>query len=279
MVYKKMPTSNLKFSKKIALIMLSAAIALYGCSSTEEANMPNEIISSEVVYSESASSRNVDSQISNGVHVIGIGKLEIEPELAIVNVGVEVFSLSVATASKKATNSLNKMLESLKSDGITSDQIVTKNYDIQPTYEWEDIYKNGIRSNQRVLTGYVVRNDVEVTILEMGIVGRVIDNLTVAGGDDLRIDNITFGVESLINAEREAMLLASKDAIDKANAIAKEMGFSIGRVLYVSESSNVPRETNIAYDTRSFAMSEAPTPIYGSDLTVTAQIYAIFGID
>ncbi|MBJ27288.1 MAG: hypothetical protein CL776_00535 [Chloroflexi bacterium] len=267
-------TSSLLFF----LIFLLFVFTLYGCTADSDSNLSTANITNDPSVPNAAYSRNVDSQVSTGLHVTGTGKVEIEPELARINAGVEVFSSSVSIATKEASKSAQRIIRSLISDGISEDDISTQNYDIQPTYEWRDSVTNGVRTNERILTGYVVNNDLVITVRNMDTVGSVIDNLTIAGGDSLRVDRISFSVESFVSSERDAMLLASQDAIDKANMLATKMGFKLGRLLHVSESSYSPRQSEISYDARAFAMAEAPTPINAGDLTVSANIYAIFEI-
>jgi len=125
-------------------------------------------------------------------------------------------------------------------------------------------------------TGFEVTNMVTVKIRAIDNAGAIIDAAVEAGGDNIRIDGVTFSVDQPDQYYVQARQLAMNDAKAKASQLAQLAGVTLGKATYISETS-----TPIVYPevfNAQGATSSATTPINPgqTDITVDVQVaYAI----
>ena len=124
-------------------------------------------------------------------------------------------------------------------------------------------------------------NSVDVTIRDLDNVGAVIDQVSEASGDDVRINGISFGLDNPAEYGDTARDLAARDAHDKAELYARILGVELGPVVFLQETggtspSAVTIQSSAAYaeDSRAFA----PTQISSGGVDVTASVSAVFAI-
>ena len=209
-----------------------------------------------------------------GIHANGSGVAIGEPDIAVLNVGVEAIEDTVTEARNEAALAIERILTTLREAGVADDNIETLRFTVQPRYEYED--------NVQTLTGYQVTNSLSVTIRNLDNVGTIIDGAVVAGGDAARIDSIRFEVEDGTALEDQARRLAIADAIAKADLYAELTGVSRGTLMSISESSFSPFPQTARV---SFAMAEdafaasAPTQVIAGEFEVRIDVQATFGIE
>ena len=216
---------------------------------------------------------------SAGIHVTGTGKAQADPDLADVSVSVETFGDTVAQARGEAAQAATAVLESLRSNGLSDDDIATTRFTIQPEYSYREVITaEGGRRSERVLTGYRVTNALLATVREIDDVGTVIDGAAAAGGDATRIDSVIFRVENGAALEAAARELAVRDALAKADVLATESGASRGTLITIAEfgGSQFPIEARVesaAFD------GGVSTPIVTGSFEVTVNVQATFAIE
>lgn len=174
---------------------------------------------------------------SRGIVVNGIGSVSVTPDVAILSVGVEVFSASVNEARKQAAKAMDDVIEAAKSEGVLSKDIETTMFSIYPRYNYEEVEVDGRRIGQQVLTGYMVSNTAQVKIRNVSKVGEVIDKTSVSGGDYSRINGIDFIVDDPSTMMQGLRRQAVGDAVEKANQYALLAGVSLGELISLSEVS------------------------------------------
>ena len=84
-----------------------------------------------------------------GIWVTGTGQITMEPDLAILNLGVETIEMTVAEANGEAADAMDGIMQSLMDNGVEERDIQTHNFNVRPQYEWIEIEENGRRSNRR----------------------------------------------------------------------------------------------------------------------------------
>lgn len=188
-------------------------------------------------YSVSPTSRGLNTSsvletTSHGIWVSGSGSVTIEPDIAIVVLGVEVLDDKVSDAKRRAASSSSKVLQAVKSSGIADKDIQTSNLSIQPRYEY--------KPTGRELIGYAVSWDIRVTVLDLDGIETLIDKAVTAGGENITISSINFQAKNRKTAESEARAIAVKEAIDHAQEIATAAGVNLGALFYMYESSSSP---------------------------------------
>ncbi len=216
-----------------------------------------------------------------GIQVIGEGVVSLEPDLALLNIGVETTGDTVAEARQKAAEAMEAVVESVKAHGLEDRDIQTRSFNIWPRYDYQEVFEEGRYVGKEMLIGYQVSNSVSLKIRDLDAVGIVIDDASTAGGAATRIHGISFTVEDpkpFTDSLREE---AVKDAMAKAQHFAGLTGVQVGRLVYIAEvGGGVPRFQDGAgqfFAEAAFA-ARAPTPIGGGELEIRLMVQVVFNI-
>ncbi len=217
---------------------------------------------------------------TSGIWVTGEGSVALEPDLAVLNVGVESFASTVGKARGDAATAMDAINSALRDRGLQNRDIQTTSFNIRPQYEFQEIVRDGRRTGTQVLVGYTVTNQVRIMIRDLEAVGEIIDEVAEAGGDATRINGISFTVEDTDPLMDDLRKAAVEDAMDKARQFASLTGVALGKLVFITESGGgVPVSQPQAI--RAFAESAvAPaTSISGGELELNLRVQAVFAID
>ena len=211
---------------------------------------------------------NYDSQWT-GIWVTGQGEVTVVPDVAILSLGVEAQASTVQEAMDEAAVAMDRVIATLRANGIAERDIKTQWFNIYPVRKWID-------GDYEVLIGYRVTNMVSVKIRNVNATGRIIDAAAQAGGDLIRIQGVSFTVDDPSQYYAEARAEAIADAKAKAQQLADLAGVQLGRPFYISESGGfVP-----IY--RDYAMAEGgavpTTPISPGETEITLTVQMAFAI-
>ncbi len=219
-----------------------------------------------------------------GIWVSGNGAISVEPDLALLDIGVETRAPNVSEANSQASMAMDAVIKALKARGVKDEDIQTNRFSIYPRYDYIEEEKNGVRSSREVLVGYRVRNNATVKLRDLDAVGEVIDEVVTAGGDNVRISDINFTLEDPKPKMAELREMAVKDAKAKAEHLAELSDVSVGRLIYISEGAATPSVRDFAreslalgYAFPSSAALVAPS-ISGGEVTLSLSVQAGFAI-
>ncbi len=213
------------------------------------------------------------SQEVTGLQVSGHGEVQAQPDTAFITLGVQVTAKNVADARDSAAKAADTVISSLKKNGVDEKDIKTTNYSIQPQYVYD---RNG--SEPRI-TGYMITNTVEAKVRKLDSLSKVIDDATVAGGDNARFQGVRFDIENNEKLLEQAREAAMKNAKAKADQLAKLGGVSLGKPVSISEtqSSNPPPEIAKGLPVAP-ATGRDSTPIQPGTGSVTVDVVVRWGI-
>jgi uncharacterized protein YggE len=175
-----------------------------------------------------------------GITVMAEGKASAEPDLAVINIGVENREAQAQEAARENNDLMTAVMAALEAMGIRKEDVQTVNYSIQAEIDWEN-------EEHRVI-GYVVDNSVLVKLRDMDEVGDVIDAVTEAGANNVYGIQFTFDDPSALREEARADAMG--EALKKAEALAQLAGVDLGRPRYVSESF---AQTPLLYGEQAYA--------------------------
>ena len=164
------------------------------------------------------------------ITVSGEGKVKTTPDIARVNLGVQTDAASVKTAQADNTKKMNAIIEAVKALGAAKEDIATENYSVYPKLEWKD----GVSS----IVGYTVSQNVSVKVRDLDKVGDVLTKAGELGAN--QIGGIDFTLDDPKSLQAEARQKAIDDARSKAEALAKQLGLTIVKVVSFSESFGGP---------------------------------------
>lgn len=167
--------------------------------------------------------------VAAGITVSGAGQASGVPDVVRVTVGVRVVRETVDEALDAANAATERVLTALDDAGIAAEDRQTRDFSIMPEYGG-DSPEGGPQ-----IVGYAVSNLVEAKIRDVDGVGAILTAVAEAGGDDTRIQGVSFALENdgeQVAAAREA---AFEDARARAEQYAQLAGVSLGGLIGITD--------------------------------------------
>jgi len=265
----------------LAVIMVAALGAGVACSNGRTDPVGATAVGvGELARASSASGSGGVGQ--SGIWVIGEGTVAIEPDLALLTLGVDATDDTVAEARDVTATAMDAIIKALKVRGVKDKDIQTQSFNIFPMYEFLEVVEDGRRTGRQVLVGYRVSNTATVKIRDLDNVGEIIDEVAKAGGSATRINGISFTVEDTSNLEVELRASAVADALTKADHLAELSGVDRGRLVFLTQlGSTSGRDFSGGVAEVGIARSQAApsSPLSGGELELTRRVQAVFEID
>lgn len=212
---------------------------------------------------------------ATGIAATGNGRAFGEPDVAVVTVGVNVQRDTVEQARNDAATAQQAVIDSLKDNGVADEDIQTVGFSVYPQYNYPPDRPQG------EIIGYVVSNVVSAKIRDLDTTGEIIDDATVAGGNDAVVQGVSFTIDDPSDLQEQAR----REAVDKARAQAEQLadaaGVNLGKIISISESGGfIPFERGLggaAFDTA--AQAPVPSPIEPGQVEVNISVSVQFAID
>ncbi len=192
----------------------------------------------------SALPQNMPHEIS----VSGEGKAYLKPDVAMVSFGVSTQELKSQDAVNKNNEKMNAVIAAIKAAGVDAKDIQTTLYNLTPLYDYPQIYypagsvKSGSMAqpsyvgNTRVFSGYSLEQQVSVKIRNFEVINTVLDKATAAGANT--VGQLSFTMDNPEAARSLARTEAIKNAKEKLEAMAKDSGLRVGKLVNISEGYN-----------------------------------------
>lgn len=241
------------------VLALALTLGVIGLTACEPGSAPGQV-----------TGINLSSQ-QEGIFVSGSGKSTAVPDIATLNLGIEVQALTVAAAQSEASAAMDKVMASLTSSGVAKKDIQTQYFNISKVSRWDD------KNQQEVTIGYRVTNVVTAKIRNIEKTGSIIDAAAAAGGNAIRINGINFSVEDPSKYHEEARKLAVADAKAKASQLASAAGVTLGKVTYISENTYTPPIAAPMF-AEAKALGAPETPISPGEMEITTTVQITFAI-
>ncbi len=200
---------------------------------------------------------------SRTITVEGHGEVMAPPDSASVSAGVTTQARTAAEALSANASAMNSVFAALKRMGVQDKNIQTSNFSVEPQYA---PYNANNQDRQRIV-GYQVSNQVNVVLDHVSNVGPAIDTLVAAGANQM--NGISFMVHDPKPMMDQARTSAVEDAMARAAVLTKAAHVSLGPILSIAESSNVPPGP-----IRPMVMMKAvsSTPIATGEQTISANV-------
>ena len=211
---------------------------------------------------------NASSDQSRTVQVSATGQAEAVPDAARASLTVEVTDpTSAQQAQADAAQATSAVLDALTKAGVADADVATQGVSVSPQYNYTD--------GGQQLIGYRAAQTIEVTLRDLTTAGSILDSVVSAGGNTVRVDSFSTFVVDPTEAAKAARAQAVKIAQAQAQQYADLLGFTLGDVMTVAESTNTVGPPPIAYAEDSAASAEkVPTPIEPgtTEISVTLDI-------
>jgi len=204
------------------------------------------------------------------LRVSGEGTVRVRPDVAVLVAGVEATGPDLARVNRDAAARMRKVIAALAEAGIAEKDVQTTRHDVQVERQWKD-------GRPGPITGYTVNDEVRVTVRNLERLGPAIDRVTAAGANALR--GLTFQKDDPNPERARALAAAYAAARAKAEALAKAAGVTLGDVLQLGESTQMP-PIPMPVDMR-MSMAEAKdagVPVSTGELEITATVEVVYAI-
>ncbi|MCB0064061.1 MAG: SIMPL domain-containing protein [Caldilineaceae bacterium] len=206
------------------------------------------------------------------ITVVGEGTVRIKPDIARVQIGVEVMMSSVKEASEANKATLEAVLTALQEQGIAEEDIQTSGFNVYA----ERFGPNGPLPDDQV--NYRVSNNVAVTVRDLDTLGAVLDAAIEAGANN--IYGVEFSLDDTSPIESEARASAVADALAKAEDLAELTGTTVGNVVSISEvigNGGGYYSSNFAEAARGLG-GGGSTPVSPGELELLMQLQVTYAI-
>jgi uncharacterized protein YggE len=206
------------------------------------------------------------------ISVSGEGKVSAPPDVVEVSLGVQTDANTVRSAQTENTKKMNDITSMLKSQGVEQKDITTQNYSINPRIDWN--------SGRQTILGYTVSQNLSVKIRDLDKVGDILARAGDLGAN--QVGGINFTIDDPTALRAQARGKAIDDAKQKADALAKQLGLSIVKVVTFSESSGsgpMPYPMYAKYDAaQSAGVGGAAPDIQTGSQDVISDVSVVFEV-
>lgn len=201
------------------------------------------------------------------VSVAATGTAEATPDAARASITVESIDPSSAQVAQAAAAQVATLaLDELKAAGVDAADIATRAITVGPVYDYTS-------EGGQNLIGYRASQTLTVTLRDLATAGATLDAVVKAGGNAVRIDSLEPFVTDPAAATEKARAQAVDIARDQAEQYAQLLGFTLGAVATVSEStSNSPMPMFANADAAASEDKSVPTPIEAGTTEVTVTL-------
>jgi uncharacterized protein YggE len=252
------------------LVVLSAAllVIILGAAGCDTLSPPSSVSQARSPVS------GIFNQQSTGIWVTGEGKVSAVPDVAILSLGVQVQSDSVAEAQNYAATAMTAVANELDNFGIVQKDIKTSQFSITPVRKWSE------KDGREVLVGYQVTNIVTARVRQIENTGAIIDAAARAGGDYIVINSISFTVDDPSAYYEEARELAMAEARTKAEQLADMGKVKLGKPTYINETGAYIPVVRDFYGEAAMSAQAAPsTPISAGEMEIRLSVQIVYSIE
>lgn len=208
--------------------------------------------------------------------VTGEGVARLVPDMATLVLTVTREAETARAALDANSAAMQEVLLAMRAEGLEERDLQTAGFAIQPKYLHPPPKSSGQREPLRIV-GYTVRNSLTVRVRDLKRVGRVLDRSVTLGVNEG--GHITFGNDDPGPALQQARVAAVKDAMARAETIARAAGIRTGEILEISEQSFMPRPMAMAHAEMAMARAADTVPLAAGENTYRVTVSLSLAID
>ena len=200
--------------------------------------------------------------------VSGEGEVRAVPDQAQLSAGVVTQGKTAAAALAANSTAMNNVFAALKKRGVPEKSITTSNFSINPQYP---PYRQDAPQEDRTrIIGYEVSNQVTVILDDVSKVGSTLDALVASGAN--QAGGVSFTIRDPKPLMRDAREDAVKDAVAKAQTLAKSAGVTLGPIISISEGGGYQPMPVFAKAMRMDAVAAPPPPVAPGEQSLTVNV-------
>ena len=226
------------FSKvllKVPLIALFIIASATGCNAQSDQPAPRKVITS------------------------GSGLIQVEPNMAQLTMQLEALNKDGGAAKSDVDGRVNIFLGALKTLNIDEADVVASALQLSPNYEYHN--------QKRQFIGYRASRTINLTLNKLEQLNQLMDLALTSGID--QIGHIELKVANEQQYQQQAQQLAIADSQQKAAALAKAYGATLGPILQIEYQGSAVRYPQPSFGmkamSRGATMEQAPPGRYLHD--------------
>jgi uncharacterized protein YggE len=203
--------------------------------------------------------------------VSGQGRALAVPDTAVFTVGVITEGgKNLPELQRENTERVGRIIEFLKSEGLTPEDIKTSGYRLEPRYRFYECGPGGAGGGKPCpppeIVGYSITQTVSVKVRDFDIAGVLLEGAVSRGANT--VSRLSFVIEDTGALRGRALEEAMRKANEAALAMAEAGGFRLGRVLSVQETS----APFMPYEVRTLAAREAAPQVEPGVEEISAEV-------
>ena len=171
----------------------------------------------------------LEKETTGSINVTGEAVVKVVPDEVVITLGVETMHASLDVAKRQNDERVKKVIAMARSFGVEDKHIQTDFISIMPKYEYHDDRVNEI-------VGYCVGKAIEITLKDIEQFDDLLTGVLQAGAN--YVHGIDFRTSELRKYRDQARALAIQAAQEKAQALALELGQTVGEPTYINENAS-----------------------------------------
>ncbi len=211
----------------------------------------------------------------NTIAVSGMAEQEVAPDMAYIDVGINVRADDAETARTQEAQIASQIRRALLGLAITDNDLQNTSYYLYQEYK---VDRNGVRTADK----YVLDSSIKVTVKDLDKLSHVIDNVVEAGATN--ISNITYALSTQKIIQRQLLATAVENARDKAAVVANAGSRTLGNMLS-ADINSFDGGTIVAYganklrSTTNLAEDGVATKLSPGKIKLNARVQVVFSLN
>lgn len=211
----------------------------------------------------------------NTIAVSGMAEQEVAPDMAYIDVGINVRADDAETARTQEAQIASQIRRALLGLAITDNDLQNTSYYLYQEYK---VDRNGVRTADK----YVLDSSIKVTVKDLDKLSQVIDNVVEAGATN--ISNITYALSTQNIIQRQLLATAVENARDKAAVVANAGSRTLGNMLS-ADINSFDGGTIVAYganklrSTTNLAEDGVSTKLSPGKIKLNARVQVVFSLN
>lgn len=211
----------------------------------------------------------------NTIAVSGMAEQEVAPDMAYIDVGINVRADDAETARTQEAQIASQIRRALLGLAITDNDLQNTSYYLYQEYK---VDRNGVRTADK----YVLDSSIKVTVKDLDKLSQVIDNVVESGATN--ISNITYALSTQNIIQRQLLATAVENARDKAAVVANAGSRTLGNMLS-ADINSFDGGTIVAYganklrSTTNLAEDGVATKLSPGKIKLNARVQVLFSLN
>ena len=211
----------------------------------------------------------------NTIAVSGMAEQEVAPDMAYIDVGINVRADDAETARTQEAQIASQIRRALLGLAINDNDLQNTSYYLYQEYK---VDRNGVRTADK----YVLDSSIKVTVKDLDKLSQVIDNVVEAGATN--ISNITYALSTQNIIQRQLLATAVENARDKAAVVANAGSRTLGNMLS-ADINSFDGGTIVAYganklrSTTNLAEDGVATKLSPGKIKLNARVQVVFSLN